>query len=127
MAKHQFIIDEEIDLFAKQGDGNVQKVDLLNTATYVNTLTDCVMSVPEDKPFTIGLFGEWGSGKSSIIRTFKGLIAKRYESEGKKVKVITYDAWKYANDSFRRMFLLQMQQEKLHKPSLYLTYLMHQE
>ena len=111
MAKHQFIIDEEIDLFAKQGDGNVQKVDLLNTATYVNTLTDCVMSVPEDKPFTIGLFGEWGSGKSSIIRTFKGLVAKRYESEGKKVKVITYDAWKYANDSFRRMFLLQMQQE----------------
>ena len=111
MKKHQFVIDEEIDLFAKQGDGGVQKIDLLNTSTYVNTLTDCVMSVPEDKPFTIGLFGEWGSGKSSIIRTFKGLIAERYEAEGKKVKVITYDAWKYANDSFRRMFLLQMQQE----------------
>ena len=111
MAKHQFVIDEEIDLFAKQGDGDIQKVDLLNTSTYVKTLTDCVMSVPEDKPFTIGLFGEWGSGKSSIIRTFKGQIAERYNAEGKKVKVITYDAWKYANDSFRRMFLLQMQQE----------------
>lgn len=111
MKKHQFVIDEEIDLFAKQDDGGVQKIDLLNTSTYVNTLTDCVMSVPEDKPFTIGLFGEWGSGKSSIIRTFKGLIAERYEAESKKVKVITYDAWKYANDSFRRMFLLQMQQE----------------
>lgn len=83
MAKHQFVIDEEIDLFAKQGDGDVQKVDLLNTATYVKTLTDCVMSVPEDKPFTIGLFGEWGSGKSSIIRTFKGQIAERYNNSRK--------------------------------------------
>lgn len=111
MKKHQFVIDEEIDLFEKQGDGDDQKADLLNSSTYVNMLTDCVMSVPEDKAFTIGLFGEWGSGKSSIIRTFKGQIAERYEAEGKKVKVITYDAWKYANDSFRRMFLLQMQQE----------------
>lgn len=111
MSKHQFVIDEEINLLEKLGEGDVQKVDLLNTTTYVNMLTDCVMNVPDDKPFTIGLFGEWGSGKSSIIKTFKGQIAMRYVAEGKKVKVITYDAWKYANDSFRRMFLLQMQQD----------------
>ena len=34
-----------------------------------------------------------------------------YDEKGKKVKVITYDAWKYANDSFRRMFLLKIQEE----------------
>jgi hypothetical protein len=112
MTKHQFIIDQEIDLFEKQGDGDVQKVDLLNTSTYVNTLTDCVMSAPKDKPFTIGLFGEWGSGKSSIIKTFSKDIVEKYVKEyNQKVKVITYDAWKYSNDSFRRMFLLQMQKE----------------
>lgn len=109
--KRSFIIDEEIDLFEKQADGVVQKKDLLNTATYVNTLTNCVMNVPVDKSFTIGLFGEWGSGKSSIIRTFRKDIVSKYAENEQKVKVITYDAWKYSNDSFRRMFLLRMQEE----------------
>ena len=109
--RRQFIIDEEIDLFEKQADGDVQKKDLLNTSTYVNTLTNCVMNAPKDKPFTIGLFGEWGSGKSSIIRTFSKDIISKYEAQNQKVKVITYDAWKYSNDSFRRMFLLRLQEE----------------
>ena len=109
--KRSFIIDEEIDLFEKQADGDVQKKDLLNTSTYVNTLTNCVMNSPEEKSFTIGLFGEWGSGKSSIIRTFSKDIVSKYAENKQKVKVITYDAWKYANDSFRRMFLLRMQEE----------------
>lgn len=108
----KYILDEEIDLLAKkEGEANFQNGDLLNTMTYVNTLTDCVFNAPEKKSVTIGLFGAWGSGKSSIIRTFKGLITNKYEEKNKKVKIITYDAWKYANDSFRRMFLLQMQQD----------------
>ena len=107
----QFILDEEINLLESQGDDGKGTADLLNTMSYVDTLTECVMNAPADKTFNIGLFGEWGSGKSSIIRTFKGRIQERYQHEGKKVMVITYDAWKYANDSFRRMFLLQMQQE----------------
>lgn len=109
--RRKFIIDEEIDLFEKQADGEVQKKDLLNTSTYVNTLTNCVINAPLDKPFTIGLFGEWGSGKSSIIKTFSNDIVSKYEEKKQKVKVITYDAWKYSNDSFRRMFLLQMQKD----------------
>lgn len=111
MAKHQFIIDEEIDLFEKQVEADAQKKDLLNTSTYVNTLTTCVLNAPDDKSFTIGLFGEWGSGKSSIIKTFSKDVINKYSAEKKNVKVITYDAWKYANDSFRRMFLLQMQKD----------------
>ena len=66
-----------------------------------------IKNTPQDKVFTIGLFGSWGSGKSSIIKTTKDTI----EAEDDKVKFITYDAWKYVNDSFRRMFLLKIQQE----------------
>lgn len=109
--RRQFIIDEEIDLFEKRADDDVQKRDLLNTTTYVNTLTNCVMNAPDNKPFTIGLFGEWGSGKSSIIRTFSKDIISKFKAKNQKVKVITYDAWKYSNDSFRRMFLLRLQEE----------------
>lgn len=106
-----FVLDKEIDLLESQSDAGKSSTDLLNTMPYVEALTECVMNAPQDSSFNIGLFGEWGSGKSSIIKTFKRKIDERYKAENKKVKVITYDAWKYSNDSFRRMFLLQMQQD----------------
>ena len=91
MTIHQFVIDQEIDLFEKQGEENVQGADLLNTSTYVNTLTNCVMSAPHNRPFTIGLFGEWGSGKSSIIKTFSKDVVKKYAAENKNVSNPPYE------------------------------------
>lgn len=81
--------------------------DLLKTSVYADNLISVINNVPKDKVFTIGLFGGWGTGKSSIIKTAQSKI----EADNKNIKFITYDAWKYANDSFRRMFLLKVQQE----------------
>lgn len=81
--------------------------DLLKTSVYAENLVKVVENTPKNKVFTIGVFGGWGTGKSSIIRTAQDTI----ESSHSDVKFITYDAWKYANDSFRRMFLLKIQQE----------------
>ena len=81
--------------------------DLLKTSVYAENLVKVIENTPKNKVFTIGVFGGWGTGKSSIIRTAQDKI----ESTHKDVKFITYDAWKYANDSFRRMFLLKVQQE----------------
>ena len=81
--------------------------DLLKTAVYADNLVKLIENTPQDKVFTIGVFGGWGTGKSSIIKTAQ----EKIEKETKGVKFITYDAWKYANDSFRRMFLLKVQQE----------------
>ena len=97
--KRKFVIDEEIS-FLKEND-------ILKTKVYADSLVKIIKNTPQDKVFTIGLFGSWGSGKSSIIKTAKDTI----EAEDDKVKFITYDAWKYVNDSFRRMFLLKIQQE----------------
>ena len=98
--KRLFIPDREIVLS--------KDTDLLNTSTYADNLTNLIQQAPKEQVFTIGLFGSWGSGKSSIIETSKKSLTC---SEDVKVKFITYDAWKYANDSFRRMFLLRIQQE----------------
>ena len=97
--KRKFVIDEEISF--------VNEHDILKTQVYADSLVKIIKNTPHDKVFTIGLFGNWGSGKSSIIKTAKDII----EKEDDKVKFITYDAWKYVNDSFRRMFLLKIQQE----------------
>ena len=97
--KRQFIIDEEISL--------TETNDILKTKVYSDNLKKVILNTPDKKVFTIGLFGSWGAGKSSIIRTAREEI----ENNNPKIKFITYDAWKYVNDSFRRMFLLKVQQE----------------
>lgn len=99
----KFIVDKEINLAL---DGEEQKVDLLHTKPYADLLINSVKDAPKGEPYTIGLFGEWGSGKSSVIKTMTDSIDA--DQELKKVKVVTYDAWKYAGDSFRRMFLYEL-------------------
>ncbi|MCM1150409.1 MAG: KAP family NTPase [Alistipes sp.] len=96
--KRQFILDKEIVLN--------DQTDLLKTAAYAKNLTEIIQNAPNGGVFTIGLFGSWGSGKSSIIETTKNNLVT---NKGSKVKFITYDAWKYVNDSFRRMFLFEIQ------------------
>lgn len=86
-----FITDEEI---------NLNEEDSLQTKKYVNTLKEMIEC--SDSKYTIGLFGEWGTGKSSIVKT----VQEELESEKPKdIKFIVYDAWKYSGDSFRRMFI----------------------
>lgn len=83
--------------------------DLLKTRIYADNLVQIIENTPKDKVFTIGVFGGWGTGKSSIINTARSVIEGKNGKES--VKFIVYDAWKYANDSFRRMFLLKLQEE----------------
>ncbi len=93
----KFIEDKEVDL---------TKGDLLHTKSYADTIQSIINQTADNSHLTIGLFGEWGSGKSSIIST----VGSSLEKDDSNVKFILYDAWKYSNDSFRRMFLLRIQE-----------------
>lgn len=106
MEARKFIIDEE-KVLQKLDDGTAPS-DLLNTEVYADALADCIERVPDDKSFTIGLYGDWGTGKSTIIKTLENECCRKW---GKNYKFITYDAWKYANDSFRRMFIYELQKQ----------------
>jgi adenylylsulfate kinase-like enzyme len=55
--------------------------------------------------FTIGLYGKWGSGKTSICK----LVENNLEKD-KNFKVFYFDVWKYEKDSFRRQFLIQLEE-----------------
>ena len=106
----KFVIDEEIVLKNNGGE----RTDLLNTSVYANMLVKTIESADNSKPFTIGLFGEWGSGKSSVLKTAQNYLEARPNSQ---YRFVTYDAWKYAGDSFRRMFLYELQNKLGVKPT----------
>ncbi len=94
--QNNFIIDKEI---------NLKESDFLKTKIYADNLSKIINNAEPNKVFTIGLFGNWGTGKSSIVKT------TQQDFDEKNVKFVTYDAWQYVNDSFRRMFLLKLREE----------------
>ncbi len=60
-----------------------------------------------EKPFVIGLFGSWGTGKSSIVKMLKA----RCEARNVKTKVVVVDAWRKDKDIFNRQFLKKVARE----------------
>ena len=99
----------------KNEEINLEKKDYLNSKQYSKALKQIIDAAPENKVFTVGLFGGWGTGKSSIIKTTEEL----YKNDT-SVKFVKYDAWQYVNDSFRRMFLRTLQEQLNYKESEYM-------
>lgn len=64
------------------------------TETLVSIITD------ERPPPTVGVFGPWGVGKSTIIGGIQDRLA------GGETAFVYFDAWRYEGDSLRRQFLL---------------------
>lgn len=58
-------------------------------------------------PFTIGLFGKWGTGKTTVIN----LLISKLQSSRKPIVVAKVDAWKYEEDSLRRQLLITLDDE----------------
>lgn len=85
--------------------------DLLGTKPYSDTIFEIVNNCDGKK--NIGLFGTWGSGKSSILSTLEDLIEEQNlkieeKENGKKIAYFEFDSWKYSKDDFRRSFLIEL-------------------
>ncbi|MEF9438670.1 MAG: KAP family NTPase, partial [Candidatus Mariimomonas ferrooxydans] len=80
----------------------------------VDTLKNIVSTCPT--PFTIGLFGKWGTGKTTIVNALKRKL------HGSEIAAITIDAWKHEGDALRRTFLqdtiIQLQEKQDEKQYL---------
>jgi len=55
-----------------------------------------VIDLPRNKlPFTFGLFGAWGSGKTTILAYLAEMLLNQ-AGQNKEVHIIYFNAWKYA-------------------------------
>lgn len=75
-----------------------------------DNLREIILQCP--LPFTVGLFGGWGSGKTTIINILKKKL------QDNKIAVVKFDVWKHEKDSLRRAFLEELVKQS--KSSKYL-------
>jgi hypothetical protein len=78
--------------------------DSFGHTEYVDTLMEIVQSA--EPPWHVGIFGEWGSGKSSIINLLYNRV--RGDDEFDNLVCVEFDAWAHAEDSARTELLLEL-------------------
>lgn len=64
--------------------------DSLGFTSYVDVLSE-ICTRDELAPLTLGVFGQWGSGKTSLMKMLK----RRIETNGEGVKTLWFNAWRY--------------------------------
>ncbi len=65
------------------------KVDLLNNEAIAKTIVGLITETL-DKPMTIGVHGDWGAGKSSILEMIKGAFEEENE-----IVCIKFNGWQF--------------------------------
>jgi hypothetical protein len=75
-------------------------IDALDFQPYVDTLVDVLQTC--NTPLTVGVFGTWGSGKTSLMRMVRKGLPSAFT-------VAWFDAWKYdKEETLWRAFLLSI-------------------
>src|SRR5262245_6322683 len=79
--------------------------DALDFEPYVATLADVVTSPQTKTPLTVGVFGSWGSGKTTILQMVEAAIRRRHPA----YTLLRFDAWKFdKQDTLWRALLLRV-------------------
>jgi len=75
--------------------------DYLSIGPYVSMLATLVADATTPVPLSIGIFGEWGSGKSYFMGLLRGRISALADSPDeryvRRVKSVSFNAWHYAD------------------------------
>jgi len=83
-------------------DNAINKIaeDSLQFRIYAETLEEIIGS--SQTPLSVGLYGEWGSGKTSLMGLIQNLLERR-----KDIKTVWFDAWKFDKAHDLRIALIQ--------------------
>lgn len=76
--------------------------DAFDSARYTDAIARLVTAAPP--PFTLGLFGPWGHGKTTVVGE---ALRERLTNEYRDVAYVYFDCWKYQGDPLRRQLVVE--------------------
>ena len=84
--------------------------DYLDFKAYAEPLAELISRETTQTPLTVGLFGAWGSGKTTLMRMIeRSLKRKQKEPDSIKFVLVSFEAWKYyKEDALWRAMLLKV-------------------
>lgn len=78
---------------------------------YARALESLIESSSNHPPYSIGLLGKWGTGKSSIKSIYINSVSNDRKKDGKqrsraeRVHTITFNAWRFGGEDIKRALL----------------------
>ena len=83
--------------------------DALDFLPYRDTLADIIADPATRTPLTVGIYGGWGSGKTSLMQMVKNHLEAVLSQRGEEAQAVWFNAWQYGNeDALWRALLLQV-------------------
>jgi peptidoglycan hydrolase-like protein with peptidoglycan-binding domain len=103
------LADPAADTVPEPGEGRVRAADRLGTAAEVEVLASVLLARDTPLPLAIGLFGDWGSGKSFFMAHMQERIAELADLAKKRrpdaapfcreVRQVRFNAWHYVDSN----------------------------
>lgn len=78
---------------------NYNNEDLLGRKNFAKLLANTLMDLKNEDTFTIGLFGKWGTGKTSIVNMALHEIDNLQISDENKPIIVKFEPWHFADSN----------------------------
>ena len=84
-----------------------------NFEAYTDAISRIIFNKENKTPFTIAINGNWGSGKTTLMKSLREKLKRKTSFENnRKVKTVWFDAWKYSEtDSMLAALIVEILQE----------------
>jgi hypothetical protein len=69
--------------------------DLLDMNEHSLALAKYIRAQEKELPFTVGIFGEWGEGKTTMVRFLEHHLSEIKKAESRELKFVTFSAWPF--------------------------------
>ena len=78
-------------------DHPISDASRFNFEAYSDAISKIILDKENKTPFAISINGEWGKGKTTLMKTIRSkLITKSGKEGSRKVKSVWFEAWKYS-------------------------------
>lgn len=69
--------------------------DLIGRASFAERLADVLKSTASSEPLVVGLYGPWGSGKTSVINLVESELSRKDGGDKTHVSIVRFEPWNY--------------------------------